>query len=411
MKLSYTLIVDLLLAALSNASSKTIPILTSTTVSSETVKYCLNEKSCDTIYYTDLSGDWSVENQDWCLCKAKIRTTSITKRILDSEGTLKSRTLSTRSVKTVSTSTYINPSYEELSKYTSLPSKIPPNQPKSDKTATTTTTTTKNPITSTKTISSETVKYCLNEKSCDTIYYTDLSGDWSVENQDWCLCKAKIRTTSITKRILDSEGTLKSKTLSTTTNLPSSTKIPPTSTKTIPGSTFSTSLSSTKIPPTSTKTIPGSTFSTSLSSTKIPPTSTKTIPRSTFSTSLSSTKIPPNSTKTIPGSTFSTSLSSTKIPPTSTKTIPRSTFSTSLSSTKIPPTSTKCLPVTVTVTEKVTITDKVTVTVYSSEPTNQSQGNCAAKWAQCGGIGFSGPTCCEQGTTCHEVNSYYSQCI
>ena len=375
MKLSYTLIVDLLLAALSNASSKTIPILTSTTVSSETVKYCLNEKSCDTIYYTDLSGDWSVENQDWCLCKAKIRTTSITKRILDSEGTLKSRTLSTRSVKTVSTSTYINPSYEELSKYTSLPSKIPPNQPKSDKTATTTTTTTKNPITSTKTIpiptsttvSSETVKYCLNEKSCDTIYYTDLSGDWSVENQDWCLCKAKIRTTSITKRILDSEGTLKSKTLSTTTNLPSSTKIPPTS--------------------------------------------TKTIPRSTFSTSLSSTKIPPNSTKTIPGSTFSTSLSSTKIPPTSTKTIPRSTFSTSLSSTKIPPTSTKCLPVTVTVTEKVTITDKVTVTVYSSEPTNQSQGNCAAKWAQCGGIGFSGPTCCEQGTTCHEVNSYYSQCI
>ena len=331
MKLSYTLIVDLLLAALSNASSKTIPILTSTTVSSETVKYCLNEKSCDTIYYTDLSGDWSVENQDWCLCKAKIRTTSITKRILDSEGTLKSRTLSTRSVKTVSTSTYINPSYEELSKYTSLPSKIPPNQPKSDKTATTTTTTTKNPITSTKTIpiptsttvSSETVKYCLNEKSCDTIYYTDLSGDWSVENQDWCLCKAKIRTTSITKRILDSEGTLKSKTLSTTTNLPSS----------------------------------------------------------------------------------------TKIPPTSTKTIPRSTFSTSLSSTKIPPTSTKCLPVTVTVTEKVTITDKVTVTVYSSEPTNQSQGNCAAKWAQCGGIGFSGPTCCEQGTTCHEVNSYYSQCI
>jgi len=48
---------------------------------------------------------------------------------------------------------------------------------------------------------------------------------------------------------------------------------------------------------------------------------------------------------------------------------------------------------------------------------NQSQGqqntftggNCAGAWAQCGGEGFSGPNCCNEGT-CTQINQYYHQC-
>ncbi|KAL2754929.1 carbohydrate-binding module family 1 protein [Sodiomyces alcalophilus JCM 7366] len=45
-------------------------------------------------------------------------------------------------------------------------------------------------------------------------------------------------------------------------------------------------------------------------------------------------------------------------------------------------------------------------------PTNPppSGGNCAAMWGQCGGQGWSGPTCCSQGT-CQQQNPWYSQCL
>lgn len=35
---------------------------------------------------------------------------------------------------------------------------------------------------------------------------------------------------------------------------------------------------------------------------------------------------------------------------------------------------------------------------------------CAAKYAQCGGQGFSGPKCCAAGT-CRASNQWYSQCL
>jgi len=35
---------------------------------------------------------------------------------------------------------------------------------------------------------------------------------------------------------------------------------------------------------------------------------------------------------------------------------------------------------------------------------------CAARWGQCGGQGWSGPTCCESGSTCQSQNQWYSQC-
>ncbi|OCH90798.1 putative acetylxylan esterase A [Obba rivulosa] len=35
----------------------------------------------------------------------------------------------------------------------------------------------------------------------------------------------------------------------------------------------------------------------------------------------------------------------------------------------------------------------------------------SAEWAQCGGIGWTGPATCVAGTTCTEFSAYYSQCV
>ncbi|KAH6682293.1 fungal cellulose binding domain-containing protein [Plectosphaerella plurivora] len=35
---------------------------------------------------------------------------------------------------------------------------------------------------------------------------------------------------------------------------------------------------------------------------------------------------------------------------------------------------------------------------------------CAARYAQCGGQGFTGPKCCASGSTCKSINQWYSQC-
>jgi len=156
---------------------------------------------------------------------------------------------------------------------------------------------------------------------------------------------------------------------------------------------------------TSTKHLPVITATTT--STKQPPvitsttsTSTKQLPVITSTTSTSTKQLP-----------VITSTTSTKQPPvitttTSTKQLPVITSTTT--------NTTKCLPVTVTVTEKenITVTEKTTVTVtIHSNPTNTNNVNCAKKWGQCGGIGFNGPTCCESGSVCKELNRYYSQCI
>jgi hypothetical protein len=43
----------------------------------------------------------------------------------------------------------------------------------------------------------------------------------------------------------------------------------------------------------------------------------------------------------------------------------------------------------------------------SSTPT----ATCAAKWAQCGGSGHVGITCCQPGTVCNRLNAWYLQCL
>ena len=42
---------------------------------------------------------------------------------------------------------------------------------------------------------------------------------------------------------------------------------------------------------------------------------------------------------------------------------------------------------------------------------SSSSAGTAAHWAQCGGVGYTGPTTCASGLTCKEQNQYYSQCL
>nr|CDS82533.1 glycoside hydrolase family 11 enzyme [uncultured eukaryote] len=57
----------------------------------------------------------------------------------------------------------------------------------------------------------------------------------------------------------------------------------------------------------------------------------------------------------------------------------------------------------------------VTTTPGGSQPTttagNTGGGNCAAKYGQCGGQGYTGATCCQSGSTCKYSNAWYSQCL
>ncbi|KAM7201694.1 glycoside hydrolase [Rhypophila sp. PSN 637] len=50
----------------------------------------------------------------------------------------------------------------------------------------------------------------------------------------------------------------------------------------------------------------------------------------------------------------------------------------------------------------------VTTTARPPTPTG---GSCAAQWGQCGGSGWSGPTCCVAPFSCKAQNPYYSQCL
>ncbi|KAG8825177.1 hypothetical protein FRB91_010784 [Serendipita sp. 411] len=47
----------------------------------------------------------------------------------------------------------------------------------------------------------------------------------------------------------------------------------------------------------------------------------------------------------------------------------------------------------------------------SSSSSVNTGGICAVKYGQCGGQGFTGPTCCESGSTCNYSSIYYSQCL
>ncbi|KIJ34867.1 carbohydrate-binding module family 1 protein [Sphaerobolus stellatus SS14] len=50
-------------------------------------------------------------------------------------------------------------------------------------------------------------------------------------------------------------------------------------------------------------------------------------------------------------------------------------------------------------------------TTVTTPPTQPPTGGTAAHWAQCGGIGFTGPTVCAAPYTCQVSNAYFSQCL
>ncbi|KAG8878211.1 hypothetical protein FRB98_006312 [Tulasnella sp. 332] len=50
-------------------------------------------------------------------------------------------------------------------------------------------------------------------------------------------------------------------------------------------------------------------------------------------------------------------------------------------------------------------------TTTTTPPSGGGGGGTAAHWAQCGGIGFTGPTVCASPYTCQAANAYYSQCL
>ncbi len=53
-----------------------------------------------------------------------------------------------------------------------------------------------------------------------------------------------------------------------------------------------------------------------------------------------------------------------------------------------------------------------TTSAGGSTPTSGTGGGsgCSAMWGQCGGQGWTGPTCCSSGT-CKYSNAWYSQCL
>ena len=216
----------------------------------------------------------------------------------------------------------------------------------------------------------------------------------------------------VKKNITSGVKTIPKKTTTTAKAIPITKAIPTTTTTSSKAIPITTTTSTKAIPTTtttSTKAIP----TTTTTSTKAIPTTTTTSTKAIPTTTTTSTKAIPTTTTTSTKAIPTTTTTSTKAIPTttttSTKTIPTSTTT----STKTIPTST-CKNITITVTQKETITVKETVTVTvngGSTPTENPSQNCAAKWAQCGGQGFNGPTCCQSGSTCREINQYYSQCL
>jgi endo-1,4-beta-xylanase len=55
-------------------------------------------------------------------------------------------------------------------------------------------------------------------------------------------------------------------------------------------------------------------------------------------------------------------------------------------------------------------TGGTTTTTSSGTTSTGSSGSCSALYGQCGGIGWTGHTCCSTGS-CQYGNAYYSQCL
>jgi len=185
--------------------------------------------------------------------------------------------------------------------------------------------------------------------------------------------------------------------------LPGASKTLPSNSKTLPGAS-KTLPGASKTLPSNSKTLPGAS-KTLPSNSKTLPGASKTLPSNSKTLPGASKTLPSNS-KTLPGAS-KTLPGASKTLPANSKTLPGASKTLPGASKTLPIQS--CRPSTVTVTQRVT----VTVTVQSQPTNNLNQGgsNCAAKWGQCGGQGYNGPTCCQSGSSCQFVNNWYSQCL
>lgn len=66
---------------------------------------------------------------------------------------------------------------------------------------------------------------------------------------------------------------------------------------------------------------------------------------------------------------------------------------------------------TTTAAPKPTAAKSTLTTVAKPAATKPATGGSVAKYAQCGGNGYSGATACASGSTCQKQNDYYSQCL
>ncbi|RVD90391.1 uncharacterized protein DFL_001357 [Arthrobotrys flagrans] len=65
-----------------------------------------------------------------------------------------------------------------------------------------------------------------------------------------------------------------------------------------------------------------------------------------------------------------------------------------------------------TTTPRTTLTTiRTTTTTTAQTTTTAAGGQAQQKWGQCGGVGWTGPTNCVEGSTCQVLNPYYSQCL
>jgi len=210
-------------------------------------------------------------------------------------------------------------------------------------------------------------------------------------------------TTIITTTTTTTSASAKTKTSKLPPPNNTSTKVPAqkymtTTTTTTTTTTIKTKTS--KLPPpnnTSTK-VPAQKYMTTTSTT----TTTTTIKTKTSKLpppNSTSTKVPVQKymTTTTTTTTTTSTTTSSKINPEETTTTTKQ-ISKETTSTKIPFTTTTAT------------TTTTTRTTPSSKPTEVKKCENQA-WSQCGGIGFSGETCCRKGYYCKEINEYYFQCV
>ncbi|KAJ1562246.1 hypothetical protein HK096_000605, partial [Nowakowskiella sp. JEL0078] len=117
----------------------------------------------------------------------------------------------------------------------------------------------------------------------------------------------------------------------------------------------------------------------------------------------------PTTVKSCLASSTSSSVSTLASSTSSTTSAAKSSSATTTSTTSVKSTTT----ITSSSAKSTTTTATTTTTTTSTTTTTTSSAatNCGAAYAQCGGINFSGSTCCVSGYFCNAQSQYYSQCI